>query len=81
MLCFVLLLSGCGGSHGHQGKLIFKGQVQKVEYHLLDGYTTLIDAEGKKIRLKGYPGIPTAEVEIYEDSHHGYEVLRVAKSS
>lgn len=76
-----LLLSGCGSSHeeseggANEPKPIFKGQVVNVEYHLVDEKTVIIDSEGKKTELIGFPAIPRTNVEIYQHGRE-YEVFQ-----
>jgi hypothetical protein len=76
-LCLAILYSGCGGTHHSKGKLVFKGQVAHVEYRLDDHTTVVTDAEGKTVHLHGHPAIPCADIEIYQEGDHEYEVFRL----
>jgi len=82
MLLSLAFLAGCGG-HGplREGALVFKGKVTQVQYRLGQGYTLLIDGEGKTMRLDGYPGVPCAEVEIFNHGGQEYEVFQTAPQS
>ncbi len=82
MLAMVLFLAGCGG-HGplREGALVFKGRVAQVQHRLGQGYTLLIDGEGKTTRLEGYPGVPCTEVEIFNHGGQEYEVFQAAPQS
>jgi hypothetical protein len=82
-LATILLFAlGCGSQHSsHEGSLVFKGQVVKVEYQLSTHTTLLFDSEGKTTTLHGHPGVPCAEVEIYEENPREYRIYRGTPSS
>ena len=80
-ILIALLAAGCGHHSNAEGKVVFKGQVVKVEYRLIEGTTVLIDAEGKKTTLEGHPGVPCTDVEIVETKPHEYEIFFAPKSS
>ena len=78
----LLLLAGCGAHEPmHEGELVFKGKVAHVQFRLGQGYTLLIDSEGKVTRLEGYPGVPCVEVEIFKRGEREYEVFQSAPQS
>lgn len=72
---------GCGNPHGeHDGKPVFKGTVNRVQYHLTEGFTVLTDADGKEIKLEGFPSVPCSSVEIYQHGKREYEVYQAPQS-
>ena len=40
------------------------------------GITVLVDNQGKTTELLGFPSVPCAEVEIYRQGDHEYEVFQ-----
>ena len=76
-----LVFFGCGSHHGgHDGKPVFKGTVSRLQYHLTEGVTVLVDADGKETKLEGFPSVPCDSVEIYQHGKHEYEVYQVPQS-
>lgn len=72
------LAAGC--SHqAHEGKLVYKGKVARVDFELSRGVTVIHGEDGKTTELEGLPGIPCAEVEIYQHGHE-YEVFQAPRS-
>ncbi len=77
ILFLLIVFTGCSQQHSPETEeIVFKGKVVQIQHRLGQGYTLLIDSEGKTIRLEGYVGVPLGEVEIYRHGQWHYEVFQ-----
>jgi hypothetical protein len=78
-------LTGCSGSAGHEesAKPVYQGTVEQIQYDLGEGKTVMIDDQGKRHTIDGYPMLFHGKIKLSEGGHGGYEVevLSLAQAS
>lgn len=67
---------GCSGSagHGESPKPIYQGTADQIQYDLGEGRTVVIDDQGKRHSIEGYPMLFHGEIKLSESGHEGFEV-------
>ena len=66
-------LTGCSRSAAREEapKKVYEGTAKKVEYHLDGGQTVIVDDNGERHPLEGFPMMFTGKIEVSESAHEG----------